>query len=232
MDTNKPVAVVVGGTGGIGSAACISLRDAGYIPVALSRSTGNMVCDVTNLASVESAFGAVWSLFGRMDVLVNAFGALPCTKPTLKLTDDEFETILRTDVTGCLRTCRQFLKYGSDQGRSIVNVSSYHAIATYRSRAPYAAAKAAVSGLTRALAVEFPHTAINCILPGQVDSPRSRRLLTDEQNERIAHRSPSGRIPSCGEVAETIVFLARAKPWTLNGASIVVDGGWTVDASY
>lgn len=229
--SEKPVAVVVGGTGGIGSGACHALRDAGYTTVALSRNTGNFLCDVTNPASVESALGGVWGLFGRMDVLVNAFGAPPCTTPTLELTDEQFERVWQTDVTGCLRTCRQFLRYGS-AGKVIVNVGSYHSIATYPNRVPYATAKAAVEGMTRALAVEFVDSAINCILPGQVNSPRSDKLLSDEQKQRILKAAPSGLIPSCREIGEVISWLARAKPWVMSGASIVVDGGWTVDASY
>lgn len=232
LTSEKPVAVVVGGTGGIGAGACLALRDAGYVAVALSRNTGNFLCDVTNLASVESAFGAVWGLFGRMDVLVNAFGAEPCTTPTLQLEDAEFGRVWQTDVTGCLRTCREFLKYGPHDSRVIVNVASYHAFATYPHRVPYATAKAAVAGMTRALAVEFPLTAVNCILPGQVHSPRSDKLLTEEQKRRILEVAPSGLIPSCREIGEVISWLAKAKPWMMSGASIVVDGGWTVDASY
>lgn len=230
--SEKPVAVVVGGTGGIGLGACQALRDCGFTTIALSRNTGNFLCDVTNRASVESAFGGVWGLFGRMDVLVNAFGAPPCTTPTLQLTDEEFEAVWQVDVVGCLRTCRQFLKYGSEDSRAIVNVASYHAIATYPHRVPYATAKAAVAGMTRALAVEFPLTAVNCIMPGQVNSPRSDKLLSEEQKQKILEVSPSGIIPSCREIGEVISWLAKAKPWVLSGASLVVDGGWTVDASY
>lgn len=221
------VAVVIGATGGIGSAVSDRLAQDGFDVFRASRSGGDAFCDVTDQEQVEATF-ALANARGYLSVLVNAWGDAPLIGPSTVIAPDDFARVIEVDLIGLFRVCRQARKYMS-RGGQIVNVSSIHAIQTYPERAAYAAAKAGVVGLTQALAVEWGQhgVTVNCVLPGQVDSPRSTRLGLDMA--AILRRSPMRSIPDCADVAAAVSFLCSPGAEHINGHSLVIDGGWSKD---
>lgn len=187
-------------------------------------------CDVTNTEQVRSSLGMVWAEAGRIDGVVCCHGAPGLIKPSLEVQDDEFRRVLEVDLVGSFVVAREAMRYMASQGHGrIVFVSSIHAIATYPQRAAYAAAKAGVCGLMRALAIEWAkyEVFVNAVLPGQVH-------LTDrtEPHELVAayDRSPSGGFVTTMDVAEAVSYLLNANG--VNGHSLVVDDGWTASAWY
>lgn len=221
-----PRALVVGASGGIGSACADRLELDGFQVVRASRN-GSMKMDVTSQPSVESALGFAWPL----DALVCAWGAAPLIAPSCEVAPEDFARVINTDVVGAFRVCRQAGKYMCAQGHGrIVLLSSIHAISTYPMRAAYAAAKAGVVGLAKALAIEWGEfgVTVNCVLPGQVQSPRSDKL--NLPIDKIMARSPTRKIPNCPDVAGAVSFLCGPDSEHVNGHSLVVDGGWLHDA--
>lgn len=216
--------VVTGAGGDIGQHICMTLADNGAEVV---RGTHDVV-DVTSTESIRSFLGYAWAR-GPFDGLVTAHGAPGCIKPTATVSDDEWQRIIDVDLTGTFKVCREVSRYlCTGIGGSIVNLSSMHAVATYPQRACYAAAKAGVVGLTKALAVEWAQrgVTVNAVLPGQVEE--TRRTARIEGNPRLRERSPSGRLVRPEAVAEAVMYLLEAKG--VNGHTLVVDDGWTSSA--
>ena len=181
--------------------------------------------DVTSQESVEAWMAHA----GPADALVVAHGAPGCIKPVTQMTPEEFRRIIDVDLVGSFLVARQFLKYAAP-GASIVFISSIHAIAAYPERAAYAAAKAGVLGLSRALAVELAprNIRVNCVLPGQVEGTRRSAKLLETFPEQLKARIPTGRLVSPESVAEAVLYLLTARNTT--GAALVVDGGHTSSA--
>lgn len=219
--------VVVGASGDIGTSICELLRVRG---AAVIEGTSKN-CDVTSPAQVKSFMGMAWAAepAHRMDGLVTCHGAPGCIKPTLELTDEEFSRVIEIDLLGTLRACREAVRYMGGQGYGrIVTVSSIHAIATYPERAAYAAAKAGVAGLSRALAIEWAKDGIqvNCVLPGQVSNTRRTDRLGGDP--RLKERTPSGRLVDSDDVCDAVMYLLDSSG--VNGHSLVVDDGWLSSA--
>lgn len=187
-------------------------------------------CDVTSTEAVRSALGMVWADSVGIDGVVCCHGAPGLIKPSLEVADDEFKHVLEIDLLGSFIVAREAMRYMATQGHGrIVFVSSIHALATYPKRAAYAAAKAGVCGLMRAIAVEWAKDGVfvNAVLPGQVATTRR----TDMHESAAAYgRSPSGGFVDVEAVAEAAYYLLRAPG--VNGHSLVVDDGWTASAWY
>ena len=116
----------------------------------------------------------------------------------------------------------------------IVNVGSFHAVATFPQRVAYASAKSGVVGLTQVLAVEWSGrgVTVNVVAPGMVRTPRTARLLSEDPASETAmvSRTPNGRLGETGEVAGAILFLCSKEAGHINGQTLVIDGGWTKSA--
>lgn len=219
--------IVTGARGDIGSVVAAHLEAHGAAVFCGTHDS----CDVTDPDSVRMFFADAVNIFdGRLDGLVTCHGAPGCIKPTLDLTDEEFLNVIQVDLVGTLRVCREAARYMLPQGSGrIVCLSSIHAIATYPKRAAYAAAKAGVVGLAKALAVEWAKDgiAVNAVLPGQV--ARTRR--TDRLDVvEVLERSPSISLPLPEEVAEAVAFLLQTSG--INGHALTVDDGWLASAWY
>ena len=220
--------VVVGASGDIGTAVAWELTTQGSHVYNASSAT----MDVTSPGSVREFLAHAWgSGTPALDGLVLCHGAPGCIKPTTELTDVEFSKVIEVDLMGTFRVAREAARYMIARGRgSIVAVSSIHAMATYPQRAAYAAAKAGVVGLMRALAIEWAvhGISVNCVLPGQVLRTRRTNGLK-ERSPGIEALSPGGAFVSTGDVARAVCFLLDA-PHGINGHSLVVDNGWTASA--
>jgi NAD(P)-dependent dehydrogenase (short-subunit alcohol dehydrogenase family) len=246
LDLSGRTAVVVGGTTGIGRALTVGLAQAGadVVPTsrrkdvvdeaaalveAAGRRTLRVTTDVADEASIVYLLAAAIEAFGKVDILVNCAGRTKRT-PTLDLSDEEWNGILETNLTGTLRTCRVFGRHMIDRryGR-IVNIASLTSFVSMMEVAAYSASKAAVASLTKSLAVEWSRhgVMVNAIAPGVFRTALNQRLLdTTPRGQELLMRTPMGRFGKVEELAGAAVFLASDAASFVTGHMLVVDGGF------
>jgi len=246
LDVSGKVAVVVGGTSGIGKALALGLAEAGADVVASSRrmeqvketaslieATGrkslSIASDVADRASLQHLLDETVSKFGKVDILVNCAGTTKRT-PTLDLDESLWQSILDTNLTGTLRCCQIFGRHmiGRGYGR-IINIASLSSFVALYEVAAYAASKAAVASLTKSLAIEWARhgVCVNAIAPGVFRTPLNTELLdrTDRGKEFLL-RTPMGRFGKVEELVGAAIYLASDAASFVTGEILVVDGGF------
>ena len=245
-DVAGRVAVVVGGTSGIGRALALGLAEAGADVVASGRRADRVAevageierrgrrtlrrpCDVARRASLEALRDETLAAFGQIDVLVNCAGKTKRT-PTLEVSEAEWADILETNLTGTLRACQVFgaPMLARGYGR-IVNIGSLSTFVALYEVAAYAASKAAVASLTKSLAIEWgPRgVCVNALAPGVFRTDINRALLDGtERGREFLIRTPLGRFGNIDELVGAAVFLASESASFVNGEVLVVDGGF------
>jgi NAD(P)-dependent dehydrogenase (short-subunit alcohol dehydrogenase family) len=245
-DLRGEVAVVVGGTSGIGFAIAAALARAGSAiavgssnPEKVARAVHELrtitpnaiaeVCDVSDRGSLEAFREVVEARLGPVSVLVNAAGTLK-RQPTLTLSVDDWRRTMEINVVGTLQSCQCFGAGMLERGRgSIINIASLNTFVSLTEVAAYAASKAAVGALTKSLAVEWGPAGVrtNAIAPGVLRTELNATMLDDTARGReLLMRTPMGRFGHPDEIAGAAVYLAGQASSFVNGEIMVVDGGF------
>lgn len=245
-------AVISGGTGAIGLGIAEKLISAGANVFILGRNHPDsnaysklmnenlnslhfITCNVVNEESVNDAYKQIKNSVDKIDILVTCAAAPALSGDFLKTSLEDWRALMSIDLDGVFLSCKVFGEsmVANRYGR-IVNLTSFHTVATYPYRVVYNAAKSGVEGLSRALAVEWGHHGItvNTVAPGPIKTPRTNWFLSqDKANEAgMLSRTPSVRIGEIEDVAHVVNFIVSKEAKHLNGQNIVLDGGWTKNA--
>jgi NAD(P)-dependent dehydrogenase (short-subunit alcohol dehydrogenase family) len=218
---DSPVALVTGGSRGIGKAIAERLAQDGFTVATLGRTSGDVQADVGDAASVEAAFAEVRERFGPVLVLVNNAGERQ-DGLAIRMKPDQWESVIDTNLNGAFHCIRRALDdmLSARWGR-IVNISSVVAERANPGQANYGAAKAGMLSLTRTIAREMARKGITCnaVTPGVIETD-----MTTDVVDKLLAGVPAGRIGRPDEVAHAVSFLCSDGAAYVNGATLAVDG--------
>ncbi|MGB7559449.1 MAG: SDR family NAD(P)-dependent oxidoreductase [Nitrososphaeraceae archaeon] len=238
------VAIVTGAASGIGlGIAQLFIREGAKVVFSDINKSGKeaadaagkkalfIECDISNAESVKNLVEKTLEAFGTIDILVNNAGIL-YLKPISETSDEEWNAIINTNLKGPFLLTREVLaifeKYGKGK---IVNMASIAGIIGYENLSAYCASKGGIIAMTRSLAIEFASKKINvnCICPGAIKTGMTKVI---EENEMMLKQTlmsiPAGRMGDPIDIANAALYLASDESDYVTGASIVVDGGWSV----
>ncbi|HTR79199.1 MAG TPA: 3-oxoacyl-[acyl-carrier-protein] reductase [Gemmatimonadaceae bacterium] len=242
IDLSGKVALVTGGSRGIGQAIATTLRGAGAKIAVLARDGAQAkaaaktlggdevargyACDVGQAAQVEAAVGEVERDLGGIDILINNAGT---TRDNLlfRISEEDWDTVLETNLKGTFLmmkyAARSMIKRRS--GR-IINITSVVGIAGNKGQANYSASKSGLIGLTKSIAKELAsrNVLVNAVAPGFIDTELTRDIPPDARQALIA-AIPLGRLGDGGDIASAVLFLASEFASYITGQVLVVDGG-------
>jgi len=233
------VAIVTGGTRGIGRAICVALKDAGYkvaanyggndeVAKAFSAETGipAFKWDVSDFDACKTGVEGVVKELGPVDVLVNNAG-ITRDATMHRMTFEQWNAVIQTNLSSCFNMCRAFIDGMRERrfGR-IVNIGSINGQAGQYGQVNYAAAKSGIHGFTKALAQEGAGVGItvNAIAPGYIDTEMVRAVPPNVL-EKIVARIPVGRLGRADEIARGVLFLVADDAGFITGSTLSINGG-------
>jgi NAD(P)-dependent dehydrogenase (short-subunit alcohol dehydrogenase family) len=246
LDLDGKVAVVIGGSSGIGRTLARGLAEAAADVVSsarrielvneiadeietLGRRSLRVACDVTDRGSLEKVLQASVEALGKVDILVNAAG-INQRAPTLDFSETDWNRIIDTNLTGTLRACQVFGRHMIERGYGrIINIASMGSFLALYEVAAYCASKAGVASLTKSLAIEWARhgVCVNAIAPGYFRTPLSEKLLVGTpRGEEVLIRTPMSRFGALDELIGAAVFLASDAASFVTGTVLPVDGGF------
>jgi NAD(P)-dependent dehydrogenase (short-subunit alcohol dehydrogenase family) len=246
LELNGKTAVVIGGTSGIGRAIAHGLAEAGADVVPTSRRMEQVeaaaseieergrrslrvTSDVSDRASLQTVLDETVAAFGKVDILVNSAGRTK-RAPTLDFSEEDWNEIMETNLTGTLRACQVFGRHMLERGYGrIINIASLSTFVALYEVAAYSASKAAVASLTKSLAVEWASrgVCVNAIAPGVFRTALNQKLLDEsERGREFQLRTPMRRFGKVEELAGAAVFLASDAASFVAGEVLTVDGGF------
>ena len=236
------VALVIGGSSGIGLATVRGLLAGGGQVMIAARAAARLATvaqellathpdrvawvtgDISQLGEAERLVAITVTRFGRLDILVTS-SALNYTRAIVDTTEDEIDTVIRTNARGPLLAARAAARAFGPEGGRIVTLSATAARRGRPNRSVYAATKGAVEAMSRVLAVELAprKITVNCVAPGLTDTPM---LVGDRSDPNRTRQIPMGRIGNPEEVAVAVLFLASADAGWVTGQTVDATGGY------
>jgi len=248
FDLSGQVAMVTASAKGIGRACAVALATAGADIVlglrdgsgskdlageieALGRKVLRVQMDMTRMAEITDAVQKAEKAFGRIDILVNNAG-IGFPNPVEKVPEADFDKTISVNLKGTFFASQAVGRIMIRQKRGrIINISSQAGVIALASESVYCMTKAAISHFTKCLALEWaPHgITVNAVAPTFIDTPGAHHWLEDEAfRQSVIRRIPLGRVGEAMEVARPVVFLASPAASLITGATLLIDGGWSL----
>jgi len=239
----KLTAIVTGANAGLGYATAKKLCDNGVITYINGRNEEKtkkackelgpnakpFILDLNNLKDIPGEIEKIASEAGSIDILVNNAG-INMKKEFMEVTDEEFQSILHTNVTSLFVMSREVSKYMKKQSSgSIINISSMAAQYGIPKVIAYSASKTAVEGMTRAMAVDLAQFGIrvNCVAPGFIKTNMSSKALDSEpeRKNKVLSRTPMGKLGEPSDIADAVFYYATTESKFTTGTILPIDGG-------
>jgi NAD(P)-dependent dehydrogenase (short-subunit alcohol dehydrogenase family) len=238
------VAIVTGAASGIGAATArrLAAEGASVVLADIQDERGERVvaeivradskafyqrCDVSSLADWDAMVAATLGRFGRLDLIHNNAYTI-VRGSTHEQAEVDWDRQIAVDLKQVFLSVKAGMTHLLEAEGVMVNTSSVHAVMGFRHDAAYDAAKGGIAALTRSLAAEYgPRVRVNAVLPGAILTP-AWDGTTEDERATFAEQAPAKRLGAPEEVAAAVCFLASDDASYITGASLVVDGGWTI----
>lgn len=242
-ESKKKVAIVTGGGSGIGLAIATKFVQNNILTIIVGRDEQKLqtakekmgalcvpfICDLSDLNTIPALVIKIIADYGHIDILVNNAG-INLKKEFIEVSDEEFQKIITTNVTAVFALSREVVKYMlENKSGSIINISSMASQYGLPKVIAYTASKAAIEGMTRAMAVELSPRGIrvNCIAPGFIATDMSAKALNSdpERKQKVMSRTPMGFLGDTADIANAAFYLANGEANYVTGVVLPVDGG-------
>ena len=246
MKLSEKIALVTGGSRGIGFATAKILSENGATVVITAKNSERLkkstleipnsigiVADIRNKDDVKNVINKIIEKFGKLDILVNNAGIFPKIKQLHEIDEDDWNEVLDVNLTGQFRFTKEAIPHLQKTSGSIINISSDAGLKAYQgfNADAYSASKAALILLTKCWALEYAKDKIrvNCICPGVVDTDMTKPFLkTQKDREFMDNEHPIGRMGQPEEIAKAVMYFASDDSSWTTGAILAIDGGQSI----
>ena len=246
MKLTDKVALVTGGSRGIGFAIAKTLSENGASVVITSKDSDKIkkaeskisnsfgiTCDIKNKNQVQNVINQTIKKFGKLDILVNNAGIFPKIKKLHQIEEEDWNEVLDVNLTGQFRFTKEAIPHLQKTSGCIINISSDAGLKAYQgfNADAYSASKAALIVLTKCWALEYSKDKIrvNCICPGVVDTDMTKPFLQNQKDiEFMNNEHPLGRIGQPDEIGKAVLYFVSDDASWVTGAILTVDGGESI----